>query len=444
MGNAKKPRKIAVWGYDWDGKRLVRIIQKYWTVEYLITLIFDPNMEPDDVRALKSGPVIISASKVAAANLLGEFEAVIVAESYQPTRERIIEQLEGMGIPVITLVSPDQFQPFESFEDAESRDLPHRFTLHTYRNLYGYYAPLYEWHTAFFLFDEQGRMLRDTWFLNYLASDPCVCNNAVYPPKPGILKTEHLAGSYCLVFHMWATNYGHFTYQTLDQIMLMEQDGFTGKYLVVRTGYSDELLALAGIDAERIVWVNEFEKDTLYQFEEIHIIAQRQYDFRKSAPLMIDAAERILKTVDESAGERESYPSRLYVKRVGVRKLLAVESLLGRFGFETMVPEGHSVAEQVRYFRNADIVVTPHGANSTNVLYMRPGTVMIEVFSKKWAVPWCTELVHAKNVHYFPLVEMPILGTVKNDVDADYRVNNTMLEMLLKSAIKIVGQEDQQ
>ena len=72
------------------------------------------------------------------------------------------------------------------------------------------------------------------------------------------------------------------------------------------------------------------------------------------------------------------------LKRIGRGKLLDADDLLAEYGFTCIVPEDYTVKEQMALFFNADIVFCVHGANSTNCLYMRKGTVFIEAFSSYW------------------------------------------------------------
>ncbi|MBQ6395085.1 MAG: glycosyltransferase family 61 protein, partial [Atopobiaceae bacterium] len=124
-------------------------------------------------------------------------------------------------------------------------------------------------------------------------------------------------------------------------------------------------------------------------------------------------------------------------KRIGTRKRLGVDDVVEEFGFTTMIPEELSVVEQIRHFMCADIVLYPHGANSTNSLYMHPGSVFIEAFSKRWALPICVHTLALKDVDFFPLVETPIAKPVEPSVLADFHVDNTILRMMIRSAIKL-------
>jgi len=49
---------------------------------------------------------------------------------------------------------------------------------------------------------------------------------------------------------------------------------------------------------------------------------------------------------------------------------------LRRRGFDIVVPGTLPFTEQVRTFRNASLVVGPHGAGLTNIAFCEPGTIV--------------------------------------------------------------------
>lgn len=78
------------------------------------------------------------------------------------------------------------------------------------------------------------------------------------------------------------------------------------------------------------------------------------------------------------------HPRRVYVSRAGARERrvynkTAVLDVLGAYGFESYRLEEISVAEQVQLFANAEVVVGPHGAGLSNLVYSEDVTV-VELF----------------------------------------------------------------
>ena len=54
-------------------------------------------------------------------------------------------------------------------------------------------------------------------------------------------------------------------------------------------------------------------------------------------------------------------------------------ALLRRHGFDVIQPEHLSLGEQAELFAGAELVVAPHGAANTNVLFSR-GATLVELF----------------------------------------------------------------
>lgn len=75
----------------------------------------------------------------------------------------------------------------------------------------------------------------------------------------------------------------------------------------------------------------------------------------------------------------------LYVSRneSSMRRILNENDLLPGLrdmGFHIISPGKLSLTEQIEAFRNARVVLSPHGAGLTNILFCRPNTTLIEIF----------------------------------------------------------------
>ncbi len=86
-------------------------------------------------------------------------------------------------------------------------------------------------------------------------------------------------------------------------------------------------------------------------------------------------------------------PRRIYIDRRGsaLRPLTNENELikaLAALGFVAVRPEGLSLADQVRLFRGADVIVAPHGAALTSLGFCRPGTQVIELLMDAYC-NWC-------------------------------------------------------
>ncbi|NER06643.1 MAG: DUF563 domain-containing protein, partial [Okeania sp. SIO3C4] len=82
-------------------------------------------------------------------------------------------------------------------------------------------------------------------------------------------------------------------------------------------------------------------------------------------------------------------PKRIYLSRklASWRRVLNEEevvNLLEKFGFVSLTLESMTIAEQVSYMAAAKVVISPHGAGLTNLVFCSPGTKVIEIFSPKY------------------------------------------------------------
>ncbi len=85
------------------------------------------------------------------------------------------------------------------------------------------------------------------------------------------------------------------------------------------------------------------------------------------------------------------YPRRLYIDRRSSpnRKLVNETQLIATLaghGFVAIQPENLTLSAQIALFANAEIIVAPHGAALTSILFCRPGTVLIELHMNSWVL----------------------------------------------------------
>jgi capsular polysaccharide biosynthesis protein len=80
-------------------------------------------------------------------------------------------------------------------------------------------------------------------------------------------------------------------------------------------------------------------------------------------------------------------PIKIYISRtLPSARVIANEAellpSLQEMGFQICRLEQMPFEEQVRLFRNAEVVVGPHGAGFTNLIFSKPGTRVVEILAK--------------------------------------------------------------
>lgn len=121
----------------------------------------------------------------------------------------------------------------------------------------------------------------------------------------------------------------------------------------------------------------------------------------------------------------------VYVSRAnGVERRVVNEDevmdVLSEYGFERYLLEERSLAENARLFADANVVMGPHGAGLTDIIFAEDCT-LVELFGKKIKQPY-EKLANVLDIEYKPMYCQP--------QSADLVVDTTKLEQKIS---KIVG-----
>ncbi len=110
----------------------------------------------------------------------------------------------------------------------------------------------------------------------------------------------------------------------------------------------------------------------------------------------------------EQATSASGKQQRIYISRRGARYRQVlnepdVMALLGEWGFVCVELEQLSVSEQVRLFAQAEIIVAPHGAGLTNLMFCQPQTCVIELISPNYVRHYYWLMSHYLNLKHYTL-----------------------------------------
>ncbi|WP_440989450.1 glycosyltransferase family 61 protein [Haloarchaeobius baliensis] len=193
----------------------------------------------------------------------------------------------------------------------------------------------------------------------------------------------------------WTDNYYHWFVDYLSRLQTVErysEETDRRPTLIVPPefgGWRAEALSFFGYDESD--WV-EFGGGRLHV--DRLLVPTLRRDVEETAPdvqdLTYTAAPSALRWLGEgglaaaaATDPDPSYdrPDRLYVSRENtpMRRVVnrnALEMVLDEYGVRVVKPEERSVTEQVRLFRDAEVVVAPHGAGLTNLVFGSELTVV--------------------------------------------------------------------
>ena len=421
--------KIAIWGYGRYGRRMFESLTRLCSDEYEVVRVYDTAYQKLNTSEGKRTLEIYNPEVIPEDYKNGLFEKVLVCIYFGWHKPR--QFLRERSIPELHLGGPDDLYPLSSFEQGEKPFKIYRagYNFYVIKGLLGA-LPNYDSNSMMYLFDEEGRVVKE----HRDQFDPEYFELYDYPFvfRRSIAEKVFLKGQYCILTKQHSNNYWHYTYSNLEIVWILEKAGFRGTYVVPSYQFGSELLRMLDVPPERIISLSTFEHNRVYVFEEVfYVVPVKPFgeDLVYGSPVLLEAVESIKKKLPLDS----SSPKKLYVKRIGKRKLLGADKVLAEYGFTIMIPEDYSVFEQMVLFYNADIVFCVHGANSTNCLYMRKGTVFVEAFSSNWMNRCNLYTTVTSGVNYLPV---STLETVRgNNYDSVIR-DFTFPEILLRSTIE--------
>ncbi len=141
----------------------------------------------------------------------------------------------------------------------------------------------------------------------------------------------------------------------------------------------------------------------------------------------------------------KQHPTRILVsrERANARRVVQVERInpaLAELSFEKILLEDHTLLEQAALFHHAECIVMPTGGNLANLVFCRPGTVVIELFSPSYCPPFTYAFMGEIGLRYYGLVAEKISrpkpdareGNEDIDIDPD-RLIEVVRHALAKS-----------
>lgn len=110
-------------------------------------------------------------------------------------------------------------------------------------------------------------------------------------------------------------------------------------------------------------------------------------------------SEQITKIERQSQNQQKIYVSRRHSSR-GMKNEKAFEDALSFRGFEVLMLENMEWKNQVSKFHSASVVVAPHGAGLSNLVYCQTGTKVLEIFRNDFVNSCFQVIANQRNLSY--------------------------------------------
>lgn len=214
------------------------------------------------------------------------------------------------------------------------------------------------------------------------AAGPEMIKAAMMSPKTSITApapraTRYVPGhSFLLGFGVFE-NYFNWTLRYASRIAMFQAMSGVDKLVAPAPvkRYVADTLEFFGVDQSRVEHL-----DAPVVFERLTVVSPVAFGRYEISPLITTTLREHPRVLELWRRPKR----RLYIPRrnVGMRQVVnepAVEAALRRLGFEVFDNAEHNVREQVRAFRDSSIVVSPHGAGLSNIVYCDAGTPVVEM-----------------------------------------------------------------
>ncbi|MEL6439547.1 MAG: glycosyltransferase family 61 protein [Cyanobacteria bacterium J06621_8] len=243
-------------------------------------------------------------------------------------------------------------------------------------------------------FDDEGNLILETTLPRFTTIEAHVAQNVaiktIIAAQFNHKSSREKIDTACILTNPWSNNFWHWTVDTLTQLEGIEyyqqQTGIKPKLIVeqnLRAWQRDSLKLLGYDDDDLIIWkdfrctinkliVSSFRRS----YQEIHgEISVRACQWLK---------QKMLSNISQIQSVQSSFSPKVFISRrkaLGRRIANEIEVLeaLKPLGFTAYILENMSYYEQVKLFAQAKVIVAPHGAGLTNLLFAN-NPIVLELF----------------------------------------------------------------
>jgi len=133
---------------------------------------------------------------------------------------------------------------------------------------------------------------------------------------------------------------------------------------------------------------------------------------------------------------KNSSKKRLYVARGESKKRKVVNEvevyqLLNKYNFDIVVMDGKTVREQAEIFYQAEVIIAPHGAALTNLLFVQPKLNLLEIFPDSYFPNYYYVMSRYAKANYFYMKGKSLNYNYQGNID-DILINLGELEKFCK------------
>lgn len=217
------------------------------------------------------------------------------------------------------------------------------------------------------------------------ASVPARTNDQRYIVQTRILPRTWRGNRIAVLTSGLQDNYFHWLIETLPRLHMVRSQGLQPDAWYVPSGKPFQAETLRMLDVPERGCIDPLQFPVVHAREIVAPFHEIVGGMTHPAWVVRFLQEHLLPSRATSAGPAQP---RLYITRAGARWRRVtnedeVMRVLEPLGFHRLSLDHMTVADQMRLFHEAEVVVAPHGAALANLAFARPGTKVVEFQPRK-------------------------------------------------------------
>ncbi|TAL01268.1 MAG: glycosyltransferase family 61 protein [Rhodospirillaceae bacterium] len=236
-------------------------------------------------------------------------------------------------------------------------------------------------------------------------------------------------------------NYFHFLTDTLSQFFLHERIPAMAAARTVLSGFAPSQQARFRFMGEAITRAG-LPPERFQPYDGTLLLCQQLiFPVRESGatPWRVAHLRKMMGVTPHPNPRRRLYIARPGGWRRRIPTEPAIRRMLEGYGFEVIDPGSLSFDGQIEAFREARIVVGPHGAAMTNSVFMSPGGMMVELTHEKRVIVAFHEIACMAGLGYACVVGDMLETPGQPSLFSDFTVDVDHVEAAVKAAIAAIG-----
>lgn len=222
-------------------------------------------------------------------------------------------------------------------------------------------------------------------------------------------KIKNYNGSIATLTTFSQSNYFHWLFDVIPKIHLLDKSGLKPDkiYVEVKSKFQIDTLQLIGYESEKIV---NSSTSYLLSASQLFVPSLPDYNVGNMPAWSCNfLRQTFLSCATQGSEVSEKKHRRVYISRADAkyRKItneLEIIQFLEKYEFSVVKLESMSFLDQVRLFRDVEIVVAPHGAGLSNLVFCTKQAKVIEIFSPNYINGCFCNLSQQVELDYYCLI----------------------------------------